>query len=379
MAIFLETIYIPLVFICILIGYQLSVYFFYQYYHFRKDKLFLNKIMLAYGLFIFLGVSAILLRNITKFFINNPSLKEIFFKITNAFFILSIFVFLLIISSKSFNIILNVYITRFFCIISIIPLFFLFFFRILSFTLNLVLMLSIIGLLYMFVYQIKLMSLSPKNIRFKLILLFIGEFIAGSAMIIGGEFSRVFILKENESIVLLILSPLAILALIIIFFGIYKFPIFLEFRWKENLIDLFIINSLNLSLIYKFEFAKPSSENELKNYDIYDKKKQNFFSRGIFGIEDIISTIIKTNETKINKIKQGNFIFLLNEGEEPFSFIIFCLLINEEMDSHLYFLKIIKSEFFKMYKNIISNLEDITGFEKQIFSSFDSIIENLIK
>ena len=379
MSIFLETIYVPLIFVCILIGYQLSVYFFYQYYHFKKDKLYLNKILLAYGLFIFLGVSGILLRNITKFFIENASLKETFFKITNAFLILSIFLFLLIISSKSFNNILNVYITRVFCIIAIIPLIFLFFFKILSFTLNLIMILSIIGLLYMFVFQLKLMALSPKNIRFKLILLYIGEFIAGSAMIFGGEFSREFFLKENESIFLLILSPITILALIIIFFGIYKFPIFLEFRWKENLIDLFIVNRLNLSLLYKFEFAKPSSENSLKNYDIKDKKKHLFFSRGIFGIEDIISTITRTNEKRINKIKQGNFIFLLNEGDEPFSFIIFCLLINKEMNSHLYFLKIIKSEFFKMYKNIISNLEDITGFEEKVFSSFDSILENLIK
>ena len=81
MAIEFRSYYLPFIFLAIIIGYQLSIYFFYQYYKFKNEKLHLNKILISYSSLFGFGITGILLRNINKFYIEDLLLKEIYLKI----------------------------------------------------------------------------------------------------------------------------------------------------------------------------------------------------------------------------------------------------------------------------------------------------------
>ena len=189
-----------------------------------------------------------------------------------------------------------------------------------------------------------------------------------------------FLFSQQQQIVQLMFPPLMIVGLMVIFLGVYRFPIFLEFNWKENLIKLFIIDRKNLKQVYSYNFVEHIYEknNSIDNL-IKPREMDLFFSRGIIGINDIISSITTTEDEKIEKIKQGEFVILLKSGDEPLSFITFCLLIKKEMISINYFLKTMKNQFQNFYKNILLNLDLIEGKERKIFSKFDVIIKNILK
>ena len=99
----LSNIIIPFIFILAIAGYEISGYFLYQYYKYKKDKLHLNRILLSYSCFFGLGFTGILFRNINRYFLEDYLIKMVFHKVTNFLFLLAIWLFLFFITSKSFN------------------------------------------------------------------------------------------------------------------------------------------------------------------------------------------------------------------------------------------------------------------------------------
>ena len=371
---------LPLIIILVIAGYQISIYFLYLYLKFKKEKLYLNKVLLSFSSFFGLGLTGIFLRNINRFFIYDHQEKLLFLKITNFIFILAIFFFLLFITSKSFNEIINSKLTKIVCCINIIPLISILLFQPGSYILYYLISIVFIGIIYMFFFQVKLIKRSTKKIKIRLLLIFIGEIIIGGAMFIGGElFMNIFFSGIGEAF-LIGLIALSIIALMIIFLGVFNFPPFLEFEWRNYLLSLFIVNQKKFEIIYQFNFNY--IQDELKDIlrDSSDLGKDKvFFSRGIFGINDIISGITNINEGGIEKIRQGEITILLNQGDDPLSFIVYGLLIRKELISYEYLLKTIKNQFQETYKNILRHIDVVGGEGEKIFKSFDKIIEKIIK
>jgi len=376
----LREFYLPAKFLAIIIGYQISIYFFYQYFKYKNEKLYLNKVLISYSLFFGFGLTGLLFRNINEFYIEGFLLSEVFLKITNCLFVLSITMFLYFTSSKSFNDIINSKLTKILCFANFIPFVSILILPSDSLILYLSLVFFIIGILYMLFVQLRLIKLSTGKIKIKIIFIFIGELFLGSMMFIGGELSRRILLRQLEDVFFIITIPLSIISLMIILLGVFRFPAFLEFEWKKNLLNVFIVNQRNFNILYNFDFTIVLHENvKLLNSQENLIKNKIFFSRGIFGINDIISGITRLDEGKIEKIRQGDIIILLNQGDKPLSFIVYCLLVNKELVSHEFFLKTIKNQFQDIYRNILLNIDVVGGEEERILKSFDKIIKKIIK
>jgi hypothetical protein len=363
----------------LLIGYQISFYFLYQYYKIKEEKIGLNKILLAFSLLFGLGVSGIVIRNYNSYYINDVLLNNFFLYFTHVIIAVAVSSFLLIISSKSFQIIININITRAVSIYTILISILIFVVQIKSIQFIFFIISIILGYFYLIFFHLKLINRSKGKIRKRIILIFIGEVLLISNILIGSEETVVLIFQQHMPFITLISNFVILFALMTILLCVYKFPIFLEFNWDKNLIKLFIVNTQNFEIIYTFNFTE-----EIERKENTTKKPSEtiesdyFFSRGIIGIKDIISGITNKKEEGIEKIRRGELLILLKNGDAPLSFVLYCLTVKKEMNSINYFLKTIKNEFQELYKNIILSFEDLQGLENKIFSSFDNHIKNII-
>lgn len=371
--------YFPFMILELLIGYQISFYFLYQYYKIKEEKIGLNKILLAFSLLFGLGVSGIVIRNYNSYYINDVLLNNFFLYFTHIIIAVAVSSFLLIISSKSFQIIININVTRAVSIYTIVISILIFVVQIKSIQFILFIISIILGYFYLIFFHLKLINRSKGKIRKRIILIFIGEVLLISNILIGIEETVVLIFLQHMPFITLISNFVILFALMTILLCVYKFPIFLEFNWDKNLIKLFIVNTQNFEIIYTFNFTEEIERKEnttKKPSEIIESDY--FFSRGIIGIKDIISGITNKKEEGIEKIRRGELLILLKNGDAPLSFVLYCLTVKKEMNSINYFLKTIKNEFQELYKNIILSFEDLQGLENKIFSSFDNHIKNII-
>ena len=104
------------------------------------------------------------------------------------------------------------------------------------------------------IFQAKLVNFSVGVIKRRLILIFLGELLIMGSFFFGGEASRNIFLQENDQIVILITTFLVIFTFFIVYLGVYKFPVFFEFGWKEYLKKLFIIDQNAAQALYTFDF-----------------------------------------------------------------------------------------------------------------------------
>ena len=364
----------------VIVGYQISFYFLNQFKKFKSEHLGLNRLLLAYGLFFILGLTGIFFRNINKFYVEDLLLEEVFFRITNLFLISSILVFLSLVSSKSFRIIMNPSITKAFCLMLLVPFISIFFFQTGSIMLNLIMTISIFGTLFMLIFQFKLIKLSVGIIKKRIIYIFIGMLLILGSFLFGGEFSRNMVLQENEHTIIMFTSFLTIITFFIVFLGVYKFPAFLEFDWKDHLLKLYIIDKEVVKGLYNFNFLDSSNNTKQSEREkLLINNKDKVLSIGLIGINNIINGLTSTRDKKIERISQGDNQIIFTYGDNPNDFIIYALLVNKDMDSLRYFLETIKNQFQGFFKGILQNINSIRGNEVKVFSSFDVILTNLIR
>jgi hypothetical protein len=236
----------------------------------------------------------------------------------------------------------------------------------------------LIGFIYLFFIQTKLLKITTGDVkkRFKKILG--GELIFGMAFLFGNAELTLFNLPY-ENIFYIILLVALVVGLMIISLGIYRFPAFLEFGWRENLLKLFIIDQNTLRGLYVYDFIDLAQNVRSGETIIRKDDKELLFSKGIFGVEEVINEIIKGKKKKLERIEHGNLLILLKYGDPPFSFITYALLVKKPMKSLEYILKIMKDQFQGLYKEILLDLTNFEGNEDLIFSSFDLIISDITK
>ncbi len=379
MGIELKAFHYPFIFIILIIAYQISFYFFYRYFRIKNEELGINKFLLAFGLLYGFGFTGVVIRTINSYYVENSILSNYFLNISHILIFIATFSFLLIISQKDFNKLINIKITRLVCIITFIVSVFILFVNNITLVGVLILVAIFFGGIYMLFFHIKLIKNSAGIIRNKLILLLIGEIIIVVMIIIGAEKNPYLFTLKQQNIITLIYSPIVILGQLIVFYAIFGFPIFLEFNWQDNLLSLYIIDSERFKIIYHYNFVKNNKEHLESKKDFKDSSEYNIlFPGGIIGIDNIISTITKSKESKIEKIKQGENLILLNHGEGDLPFLMYCILVKKEMISIRYFLKLIRNKFIKLYRNILLDLDAIVGKESQIFLDFNKKIEILL-
>jgi hypothetical protein len=162
--------------------------------------------------------------------------------------------------------------------------------------------------------------------------------------------------------------------------GIYNFPSFYEFQWKENLIKLFIVNQQKNSILYKKDFTDISASLKDKGLDMVISDitaVEQLFKGGIKGIDKILAEISYSRDKNLQEIKKGEVIVLLEYGSEKFSHILYALIVRNPLKSYRVFLTKIKNQFENFYKELL--IEDFgRKREEQLFKSFDIILKTLI-
>ncbi len=375
MSFVLREFYLPVHFISVIIGLELAGYFLYQYHKLKVQKIELDKFLLGFG--IFFGVSFIgyLFFVIRRFYVADLLYQELFLRLTYMLIISSLIVFGFIISSKPFRKLINPKISYPITIIMFIPFIGLVFLDPSSTIFRLSLAPVFVGVPLIIIFQYKLIRLSSKNLKRRMILILLGEMLAFGAIILGADIPQALFYRQFYEVLYTIAIPIFLAGLFIIFLGIYKFPVFLELNWYKNLDFLFIIDNKSPKQLYIYDFKEKSIDAEQGK----DKSGvQNIFSKGLIGIDGIIAAVTDTASSKIEKIEQGEKFILVEQGQGPMDFITYALLVKEESSSARYFLKEVKRQFEGFFKDLLLNMNFLQGSEDLFFSSFDVIMVNLI-
>ena len=355
----------------VIIGIQLAIYFFYRYFKIRDDRLPLNKILLAFGMVFSLIIPGTLILAINRFFISDPILKEVFFKLGHSLLIFAITAFLYFINIEELSRVIYLKILKYLIIVNLISILIVILFPNTAFlTILVVVGLTLLLLLCILFIQMRLIFTSKGIIKSRLLLIFIGVNLSIISIFLILEVITVVFQPEIINILFLVGVSTLIAGFLIAMVGVYSFPAFYEFKWKENLLQLFIINQANNMCLYYRNFSEIESERT------GDYKK--LFSGGISGIDSIISAITDTRGEKINKIKQVDSLILLEYGSDISTQITYALVVKTDLKSNLYFLKSIKNQFESFYQKLLSELDDIKGSEEQLFGSFDIILKSIM-
>jgi hypothetical protein len=171
-------------------------------------------------------------------------------------------------------------------------------------------------------------------------------------------------------------NSVGIIGVIMILIGIYNFPTFYEFNWKQNLLYLFILNQKRNSILYNYAFSNVTRQS---NGEINQNGVPRDFRHpisGITGVDNILSEISNTQEKNLQEISKGDVLILLEYGTGKFSHITYALIAKKQLESHRGFLKTVQNQFQSFYRNLL--LEEFEkGEEEQLFKSFDMIIKDL--
>ncbi|MFX1338271.1 MAG: hypothetical protein ACFFDK_06660 [Promethearchaeota archaeon] len=376
----LRYIYLPLLFVSGVLGYQIVFYFIYQYNKAKKEKLKLSRILLAYGLIFGILLSGFFIRVINLYYIG-PANLEIFGLLTKITFILlysAFMLFFIIISTEPFHKIISAKFTKTLAILMIIPITSTILFQIDSLPFIFISTTSLfLSYIYILFFHSRIVRLSTGQIKKRLNLIFGGFALCVIQHIIGGYIPSRVLFRSYSQILQVISAPIFICGLMIVFLGVFKFPAFLEFGWKQSLIQFLIINRSDHRVLYSFDF-KNEDQIQIKKFPKIEESKL-ILSSGIIGIDAIISKITDSKSEHIDTIKQEDFLVLLNYGDDSLSSIIYCLIVNKDMMSFHYFLKTIKNKFQQIYKNILINLNELKEVEDKLFLGFDKNLINLIE
>jgi len=365
--------HLAMISIAIMIGYQLSVYFLYQFKRNRQNKINLNRILLSYGLFFGTAITGVLIRIIRRYYITSDILDLIFSKVSMLLLISSLIVFILPLTSKLFDDIINHKYPLIMFFFAIGTLFLIIFFEFSSILTSIFLGITFSSItIFILSFHLKILKLSTGTIKKRQRLILIGSVIFLISPLIGGENARLILFPENPDILVLITVPILIFSMMIIFLGAYRFPAFLEFEWRENLIQLFVLEREEQKYLYFYDFTTKTSDSE-------DKSRVELMSGGIIGVQTLSYAITENQNKKIEKVKQGDSYLLFEYSDYERPAISYALLVKNDMNSARFFIREIKKNFQIFFKGILTQYGELKGEIDNLFKSFDIILRNLVE
>ena len=361
----------------VIIGFQLAIYFFYQYQKIRDENLPLNRVLLAFGSFILFIILGPLFIQISRNFIENGILYElisrlgwflIFFSTTSvSFFIIS----------KKFSTVINIKIAKILMVLNFIPMVILFLVpTLLSPLFIMSIFFVVLNGLYIIRFQLILIRKSVGSIKKKFRLFLFGAIVSLFALFFAALVGLGILPPIINEIIYFTGICELLIGFIIISLSVYNFPPFYEFEWRNNLLKLFIINQQNKRCLYSYDFIEKFEKKGTKGQN-HPNNFDRLFSKGILGIDTIITTITGTKDKRINKIKKGDFHIFLEYGLQP-SPITFVLVVKIDLISTHHLLKSIKSRFESFFKQILLNLDNLNEEHEQLFRSFDIIMNQIL-
>ena len=374
MLVSLREVYLPAMIFSIILDYQLAIYFLYLYRKHRKDKIGLNKFLLAFSNLFGIGATSYLFLVIGSFYSHDSYLAELFIRIGVSVLQGGILVVLLILLSKPFLTLINSRVVKIVSVLSGISITYLLFFYVKSIGLFPSILIGLIGGAYFLYFQTKLVKLTSGTVHSRLLITLIGEVIFLIGMFLGSGLPNIPVLFEVRDIFYFVGSYVVNLGLLAIFYGTFKFPGVLEFNWKNNLLKLYVIDARNLYELYSYDFNKIRS----LAGDYNNEKNNPINSIGVVGISDVFDEITKTYQNRVKMIKYGNFTILLEYEKDPKSQFLFVLFVDKNMKSLQLFLKKVKTQFLMSYKSLLINFDIVDRFRETIFSGFDVILQNIL-
>ena len=367
--------------IVVIMGIQLSFFFLYRFYMIKDIHLPLNRVLLAFGSFIFLIVVGPLFIQISRNFIDEGLFDEIIYRFGWALTIGATVVPSFFIIRKEFSVIIDLTIAKILMVLDFLPLILLlfidtirspFFFTTIS--------LSVLNGLYIIRFMIILIKKSVGKIKKKFKLFFIGTMISLPSLIYAIIVTLQILPPIIQEIVYFLGVGELLIGFIIIYFSVYDFPPFYEFEWRNDLKRLFIINNFTKDCLFYYNFEK-NKEEQIKNITFtkndYVSDIDKIIPGGIIGIEQIVSTITGTLNKKIESIKGKDSVIFIEQGIVS-SRLSYILIVKNELESFHHFLNSIRKEFESFFKEILINLDKLSEDKEIIFSSFIHIINNLI-
>jgi hypothetical protein len=357
----------------VIMGIQLSIFFYIQYKKLKNEGLPLNIILLAFGSFLFFIVIGPLFIQIARNFILDKIIYEIVYRIGWVFSLFSTIAFSIFIIHKEFSLVINLKVAKTLLIFNFIPLLCV---LILPSVLSPIfigsIFFSVLNGLYIIRFQLILIQKSIGGIRRKIKFFFIGALVSLTALV----FATIVGLRVLTSIINEIVYFIGVLNLMVGFFiiylSVYNFPPFYEFEWRENLIKLLIINPKNYETLYLMDLVQKHQDHR------YAEDANRIFSKGVSGIEKVITLITNTKTERINKIQQDDFLIIFEYANAPVA-LIYILIVKKDLTSSKHLLKIIQTRFELLYKEILLNLESIKGDQKEIFFGFNDIMKVILE
>lgn len=365
--------HLPFLIIAIIIGYQISAYFIYTYLKNKKNGLKLDKILLAYGYINLFLISTILLRTIYTYSTLDSFTDYILFELSHIMLAIGGVSFLLLLSSNEFNEIISNKITRVIIVIAILITIIFYFIQDGIQNLIITIISMAIAAYYLLTFQYRLIKLTTGVIKKRLIIITMGYILMVFGIAFQADEIITILTQEDQLTIMIISNPIFVLGASIVFIGLFRFPAFLEFDWKDHLKSVYIIDYPTLRVLYCFDFVNESGaqeEVEVKGGDILFK--------GVIGIDKTFSVLTKTREN-IEVIRQGDILIYVKRSAPPLEKVIYILIVKKERNSYNYLLKKITREFEHQFSSVMHNLESIKGEESRIFSSFDESIKYILR
>jgi hypothetical protein len=374
----LREVYIPAMIFSIILDYQLAIYFLYLFSKHRKDKIGLNKFLLAFAILFGIGATSYLLVVIGSFYINDSNLTELFMRIGSSLLQSGVLLVLLILLSKPFRTLIHTKVVKIVSILSGLNIIFMLFVYVRSIGLFPSILIELIGGGYFLYFQTKLVKLTSGTVHSRLLITLIGELIFTIGLFYGFGLPILLPLVDSKHIFYFIGSYVINIGLLVIFYGTFKFPGVLELNWKNSLLKLYVIDARNLFELYSYDFSTTRNFVGDPESTIHSEVNESINSIGVVGISDVFDEITKTYNNRIKTIKYGKFIILLEYEEDPKSQILFVLFVNQNMKSLQLFLKKVKNEFLITYKSLLTNKDIIDRFRGTIFAGFELVLQKIL-
>lgn len=357
----------------VIMGIQLSIYFYIQYKKLKDKDLPLNIILLAFGSFVLLIVLGPLFIQIARNFIVDELIYEIIYRIGYLLSFFATVAFSGFIILDGFSQIINIKVARTLLALNCIPILCVFILPSLQSPIFIgSILFVVLNGLYIFRFQIILIQKSIGKIRIKFSFFFVGALISLVALVFATIVGFRYLPQNINEIVYFTGVFILFIGFLIVYFSVYDFPPFYEFEWRENLIKLFIFNPNNYKTLYLLDIVqKINPNNNLENIN-------GVFSKGISGIEKVITLITNTKIERIKKIQQDDFLMMFDYSSPPLS-LIYVLIVKKDLISSTHILKVVKMQFESLFKEILMNLGKIKEDQENLFISFNNIMEKILQ
>ncbi|MHA1274553.1 MAG: hypothetical protein ACTSQP_05365 [Promethearchaeota archaeon] len=360
----------------IIIGWEVGGFFFYQYYRLKDEKVQLNRVLMAYGMFFILGFTCLLIFKIFILMAEDEILIEFFKRLGYVIVLFSLPFFWYFVRGEQFNDYLNPKLQNFLLFKSFIPIVAAIILPSTSLILTGFLGLIIIDGFFMIIFQYKLIKRTVAKVRKRFIMIFFTELLMFLALFLGAEQpSRLANLSPSEIEIMYFSGGfLMLLSEIIMFTVLLNFPSIMEFKWRDILIKLLIIDQKNNKCLYSYDFYEKDKSSSEKI-----QKQDKLFSGGLIGIDSVTAAITNTEGSRIKKIKHGD-VYIIMEYGTPYNKIdlIYALVIKDDVNAAKFFLENIQYQFENFFKDILMNLESIKGKEELLFQSFNIILKTIL-